>query len=396
MTIEPGNSGSKPGLIGRVMGLALRPKDEWAVIDGEGATVQGLFTGHVMILAAIPAVMGLLASMVMGLDVHRVLGVSLGLSPAFYLTQAVLSYIVSLIGVYVFALLIDALAPSFGAEKDRLQAMKVAAYTPTVMWASSVALIVPLVGGLVVLTAAIYTIFFFHWGLSRLMRAPEDKAVGYTAVTIIVGIIASFLISFVVNLPLGVMRTATIFGGKSPNVTINLNGVKGSVNVEEAARTAEKLADQIETSANGSVAATDPAVLQTLLPASLPGFTRNETSSGGGGIGAMNASSARGVYQKGDGRIELTVTDLGALGAMTSIVRVNTSKETPDGYEKVATVDGRMSSEEYHRASRSGKYQIIVSSRFSVEADGDKVTMDEIKAAVSAVPVATLESMARG
>ena len=81
---------------------------------------------------------------------------------------------------------------------------------------------------------------------------------------------------------------------------------------------------------------------------------------------------------------------------MTSIVRVNTSKETPDGYEKVATVDGRMSSEEYHRASRSGKYQIIVSSRFSVEADGDKVTMDEIKAAVSAVPVATLESMARG
>ena len=66
MTIEHGNSGSKPGLIGRVMGLALRPKDEWAVIDGEGATVQGLFTGHVMILAAIPAVMGLLASMVMG------------------------------------------------------------------------------------------------------------------------------------------------------------------------------------------------------------------------------------------------------------------------------------------------------------------------------------------
>jgi hypothetical protein len=62
----------------------------------------------------------------------------------------------------------------------------------------------------------------------------------------------------------------------------------------------------------------------------------------------------------------------------------------------VATTNGRMTSEEYHRGSRSGKYQVIVASRFAVEAEGDKVTMDEMKAAVAAVAADRLESMAKG
>src|SRR5437870_12481426 len=47
---------SSAGLVARVQNILLKPKEEWAVIDKEAATVQGLFTGYAMLLAAIPAV----------------------------------------------------------------------------------------------------------------------------------------------------------------------------------------------------------------------------------------------------------------------------------------------------------------------------------------------------
>ena len=138
------SSGSTPtsGLIGRVTGLVLRPRAEWDVIDGEVATTQGLFTGYVMILAAIPAVMGLLASMFLSSMMGAfggMMGIRFGLSPVWLIYVAVTTYILQLVMVFIMGLLIDAFAPSFGATKDRAQAMKVAAYGPTAVWVASLA-----------------------------------------------------------------------------------------------------------------------------------------------------------------------------------------------------------------------------------------------------------------
>ena len=41
------------GMIGRIQRLILKPKDEWAAIDAEPMTVQGILTGWVAPLAAI-------------------------------------------------------------------------------------------------------------------------------------------------------------------------------------------------------------------------------------------------------------------------------------------------------------------------------------------------------
>ena len=40
-------------LVSRVQNMLLKPKAEWGVIDAEPATVQGIYTSYVMILAAI-------------------------------------------------------------------------------------------------------------------------------------------------------------------------------------------------------------------------------------------------------------------------------------------------------------------------------------------------------
>ena len=40
-------------LISRVQNILMKPAAEWDVIDGEAATIPGLFTGYACILAAI-------------------------------------------------------------------------------------------------------------------------------------------------------------------------------------------------------------------------------------------------------------------------------------------------------------------------------------------------------
>ena len=57
----PNVTGSK-GLVDRARDILMKPKDEWAVIDREPATIGGLYTGYVMILAAIPAHRSVLAT----------------------------------------------------------------------------------------------------------------------------------------------------------------------------------------------------------------------------------------------------------------------------------------------------------------------------------------------
>ena len=44
---------------------------------------------------------------------------------------AALAYVASLVGVFVLGFIIDALAPSFDAQKSQTQAMKLAAYSYT-------------------------------------------------------------------------------------------------------------------------------------------------------------------------------------------------------------------------------------------------------------------------
>ena len=55
-----GDSAIRKGIVDRAMAILLRPKLEWPVIAAEPDTVGGLYTRYILIMAAIPAVMGFL------------------------------------------------------------------------------------------------------------------------------------------------------------------------------------------------------------------------------------------------------------------------------------------------------------------------------------------------
>jgi hypothetical protein len=199
MTDGPTVPGGSKSLFERVKDLIVSPKSEWAVIDGESATVGGLFTGYVMILAAIPAIalaIGLFLFVPRGLTVY---GISYGVSAGGIIAGALVQYALGLVSVYIIALIIDALAPTFGSTKNQIQALKVAAYYPTALWVASILLIVPALGVIGMLVGGIYSLYLLFLGLPVLMKTPQDKQVGYFVVTLIVAFVVLAIVNTIAN-----------------------------------------------------------------------------------------------------------------------------------------------------------------------------------------------------
>lgn len=182
-------------LIERVKGIVLSPKTEWEKIAAEPADVKSLFTGYAMILAAIPAVCGLIGSTVIGVSLPIVGTLRTPIAAA--LVQLVLTYVLGLVVIYVVALIVDALAPTFDGQKNSVQALKLVVYSSTPVWLAGVFALVPLLSVLGIL-AALYGLYLLYIGLAPLMKNPQDKSIGYTALIIVCYIVLAIIVGVVI------------------------------------------------------------------------------------------------------------------------------------------------------------------------------------------------------
>ena len=192
----PTATGSK-GLVDRARDILMKPKEEWAVIDREPATIGGLYTGYVMILAAIPAV-AFLIGMLLFVPRLSIPGLSFGISTGSIIAGAVVQYLLALASVYIMALIIDGLAPTFNSQKNQIQAFKVAAYYPTAAWLAGIVLVLPQLA-ILALVGGIYSLYLLYQGLPVLMKTPEDKRVPYFVATLVLAIIVFIVIGQIAN-----------------------------------------------------------------------------------------------------------------------------------------------------------------------------------------------------
>jgi hypothetical protein len=181
-------------LVDRVKGILMAPRKEWPVIEAESATTASIFTGYIIPLAAIPAVAGFIGWSLIG---GRVLGVSIRVPISNGITGGVIRYLLSLVACYVLALIIDALAPTFGGTKNSIQALKVAAYASTAGWVAGIFSILPALSVLGLL--GLYSLYLLYLGLPVLMKAPQEKAVGYTVVVILCAIVLFVVVGAIAN-----------------------------------------------------------------------------------------------------------------------------------------------------------------------------------------------------
>jgi Yip1 domain len=179
-------------LLDRVKNILLTPREEWRVIDAEPATPAELYKEYIVPLAAIGPVAMAIGALVFG---YHAFGVSYRPPVGTLLSSAIVTFLLTLGGVYVLALIIDALAPHFGGTSNQIQALKVAAYASTASWVAGIFGLIPALSVLGIL--GLYSLYLLYLGLPVLMKAPEDKAAGYTGVVVIAAIVLFLVIGLV-------------------------------------------------------------------------------------------------------------------------------------------------------------------------------------------------------
>ena len=186
------------GLFSRIQNILLKPKAEWQTIEGEAASVQSLFIGYACVLAAIPAIAGIIGA----LYPTCVLPVCVSHNPISAIIGGVDTYVATLAGVYLNGMVINMLAPNFGGQQNLVAAMKVAVYSSTAAWLAGIFSVWPPIALLGIL--GLYSLYLLYLGLPELMKSPPDKALGYTIVAILISIVIYIAIGIVAAIVEGI------------------------------------------------------------------------------------------------------------------------------------------------------------------------------------------------
>ena len=180
-------------LVDRAKAILLTPQKEWPVIEAESTSPASLYTGYIVPLAAVPAVSSLIGLTVFGISL---LGTSFRVPIGDALPRVAVQYVLTLVGVFIMALIVDALAPTFGGTKSQIQALKLMAYASTASWVAGIFMIIPALG-ILALVGGLYSLYLLYIGLPVMMKAPPDKALGYTVAAIVAAIVVFAVIGLV-------------------------------------------------------------------------------------------------------------------------------------------------------------------------------------------------------
>ncbi len=175
------------GVLGPAIAIMLRPRRAWTVIAAKPVDSRSLFTGYVMVLGAINPLSWTIGRSVFG---ERVLGAVYRPPIIAAVLEGLISYVLILISVCVLTLLIEALAPPFGAVRDRHAAFKVAAYSGTAAWLASVFYLVPVLQPLAAL-GVIYGLYLLYLGVQIVVR--PQRTLGYVALVVVSYAVLSML-----------------------------------------------------------------------------------------------------------------------------------------------------------------------------------------------------------
>jgi hypothetical protein len=410
-------------IITRAKSILLTPRTEWPVIAAEPDTVGGLYSGYIVILAAIPAIVRFISSTLIGVSVPFLGSYRLPITVG--LTTAVLTYVLALVGTFIVALIVEALAPSFNAEKNRVQALKTVAYAYTASWVAAIIGIIPGLGLLAALAGAVYGIYLLNMGLPYTMKCPPDKAVGYTAVTIIVAIIVAVLLSLVVRSVggYGMGFGRGIAGYPTPGYSRHggdfATGTTGaalqawtkkmadaSKQVDAAQKSGDANAQAnavgqmigAAVGSGGKVESLPPDQLKPFVPDALEGLKRTQLSVDRSGAMGVQISKATATYaDDAQHRLNLEITDTGSLKGLVGFASgwagVEQDTETDTGYDKTYKSGGQLVHEKWDTRGNFGEYGVVVGDRYSVKVSGNAASIDELKAAVASVNLAGLEAL---
>jgi hypothetical protein len=279
--------------------------------------------------------------------------------------------------------------------------------------------LLPMLGGLATLVAAIYALYVIWLGLPVLMKCPQDKAAGYLAVTVVITLVVGIVVGAVMSpFMMGAAWMSGRHGGafsiNTPDgaVTVDNDAMQRAAARMDAARERMEAAQKSGDPASAGQALGDmmgaltgsggrpipPTDLKAQLPETLGALKRDSFETNGGSAMGISSSVAKASYVNGDQRAQVTISDLGGLGGLASVAawaNVTVDKETSDAIEKVYKDGHRTIHEEYRKDGSHGEVTVILANGVIVETSGDRIDGATIKSMASGLNLDALEAMKR-
>ena len=404
-------------LVDRAKNIILTPKTEWPVVDAEATPIGQVITGYVLPLAAIAALATFVSVALIGTNIPMVGTYRMGIGWA--LGQALYSILMAVVFVFVLGFIIDALAPTFGGQKNMLSAQKLAAYSYTPAWLAAVLTIIPYIGGILAIIGALYGLYLLYVGLPRLMRNPPEKSAGYTALVVVSAIVVAVIIGIIGGLLTAPAYMGAAMSGSSPGrVTYDKDSAAGKLDefarkMDEANKKledAEKSGDpkkQMEAamgalgtalSGGKGVEPVQIDALKPFAPEKFAGLERTDMRADRSGVAGLMATKVEARYGTGDKQVELEIVDTGGAAGLMGLagwaaLGATTESETSDRTERMRREGNRMVREEISKRGGTNTYSVILADRFVVSAEGTGVDIAVLKGAVGTIDLAKLEAM---
>lgn len=408
-------------IVDRIKNICLKPNVEWPVIAAETTTTKDLIVGYVVPLAAIGPIAAFIGGTVIGRSLPFIGSYHVPMVAG--LTLAIFTYIMSIVGIFVLSFIINALAPSFGGEKNSAQALKVAVYSYTPMWVAGVLNLLTALGLLAIL-AGCYGLYLLYLGLPRLMKAPQEKAVGYTVVVVICAIVLSAIIGVVGATVggVGLMGAGALNGMAHPHVAsepvqFDKDSPMGKLQaLGQAMADSNKKMEAAQKSGdpNAQAAAAmqglgtllgggkrvDPIGIDQLkpfIPATFAGLPKTSGNAEKTGMTGLMVSKAEATYSdQAQKRVTLEVSDTGGASGLLGLAGwagIQGEREDDNGFERTGKENGRLVHEKGSKHGGSNEFTIVLGDRFVVSAHGNGVELGELKTAVSGLDLGKLEAL---
>jgi hypothetical protein len=397
----------------RAKNILVTPNTEWPVIAAEATPTSALITTYVIPLAAIGAVAGFIGGSLVGMTLPFVGTYRVPIMSG--LIAAVVAFAMAIAGVFILAFIINALAPTFGAEKNSAQAMKVAAYSYTPAWIAGVFQILPALGILAIF-AAFYGVYLLYLGLPRVMKSPADKAAGYTAVVVVSAIVLSIVATAVGGLIIAPAMTG-MGAGSSAEPQFDPDSPMGKLealgrSMEESNKKMEAAEKSGDAGAQAAAAfeglgallgggkRVEPVALDQLtplVPETFAGLPRKSSNSERTGMAGIMVAMAEASYGDDAGRsATLEITDTGGasgLMGLASWAGVEGERDNDQVTERTQRVGGRLVHQKVSKTGGTNEFATVIGDRFVVTAKGDGVDINALQSAVSNLDLQKLESM---
>lgn len=416
------------GIVDRVKAIITSPKTEWPVIEAESQDIGSIYKNYLIYLAAIGPVALFVSMSIFGMSFG---GVTIRTGFFSGLVQAVVTFVLTLVMFYVIALIIDALAPKFGGQKNINNAFKLVAYGSTASLVAAALYLFPMLSMLVLL-ASFYALYTMYLGLPVMMKNPPGKTLPYMAVIIVCGFFAGLLMAFLSSCFGGPAEKMGKLGGAGNAGTISIKTPGGEVTIDskkiqEATRKLEEAGKKMEAAIPSGDAAkagkpANPAdagkavaealgalaglaggrepvsasMLKEMLPESLGEMKRESYETKDGSAMGIKGSMAEAVYKAGERRVEIKIADTGGFAGLMALAgwaNVTGEKDNNNETEKIYKQGNRTVREHLNKGSNDVEYSLILANGVMVEVEGAGMNVAAARKIAESLPLAKLEAI---